>query len=71
MKAYWEGDYVVWLDEGEKPHEYMRELTSTEMDAERWRWLRKQEGWPDSEAAMLGAKPEEFDKMADVGMRDA
>ena len=34
-------------------------------DAARWRWLRMCGGWPESEAAMIGAKPEEFDALAD------
>ena len=38
------------------------------VDAARWRWLREQEGWPDSEAAVMGYSPEEFDRMADSGM---
>ena len=42
MKAYWEGEYVVWLDDSEAPHEYMREITSTELDAER---CRHENGW--------------------------
>ena len=42
MKAYWEGDYVCFLRDDEMPHEYMRELTQTELDAERFRWLMKQ-----------------------------
>jgi hypothetical protein len=36
--------------------------------AERWAWLRKQGGWPDSEAAMMRATPEDFDRLADEGM---
>ena len=35
-------------------------------DAIRWRWFRQQQGWPDTEAAMMGAKPEQFDAMADA-----
>lgn len=38
-------------------------------DAERWRWLREQRGWPESEAAMLDAMPEDFDKLADEGIK--
>lgn len=34
-------------------------------DAERWRWLRQQGGWPESEAAMSEATPKEFDALAD------
>lgn len=43
-------------------------MDSLRKDAERWRWLRKQGGWPDSEAAVIGATPEDFDRMADEGM---
>lgn len=34
-------------------------------DAERWRKLRIQGGWPDTEASMSGASPEDFDRMID------
>jgi hypothetical protein len=44
-------------------------MDSLRKDAERWRWMRKQQGWPESEAAMAGATPEEFDRLADEGMR--
>ena len=37
------------------------------LDAERWRWLRQCQGWPESGAAMIGATPEDFDKLADQG----
>ena len=33
--------------------------------AERWRKLRACGGWPETEMAMLGATPEDFDKLAD------
>lgn len=38
-------------------------------DAIRWRWLRNQGGWPDSEAATSGFTPEQFDEMADEGIK--
>ena len=37
-------------------------------DARRWRWLRAQQGWPDTEAAAGGAAPEWFDALADAGL---
>lgn len=37
-------------------------------DSQRWRWLRDCGGWPESEAAMSGATPEEFDAMADAAI---
>ena len=39
---------------------------AAEADARRWRWLRSCEGWPDSEAGVMGYTPEEFDAMADA-----
>ena len=42
------------------------EIAALRRDAERWRWLRQQQGWPDSEAAMLQATPEQFDASADA-----
>lgn len=53
----------------ELPHEYMRPLTQVELDAERWRWLRMQQGWPDSESAASGESPEWFDRLADEGIK--
>jgi hypothetical protein len=44
------------------------ELETLRKDAERYRWLRAQGGWPESEAAMMGAKPEDFDSMIDDQM---
>jgi hypothetical protein len=44
-------------------------LEDATRDAERWRWLRQQQGWPESEAAMIDAKPEDFDAMADAAMK--
>lgn len=44
------------------------ELEALRKDAERYRWLRAQGGWPESEAAMMGAKPEDFDSMIDDQM---
>jgi hypothetical protein len=43
---------------------YRALLERERQDAERWRWLRQCEGWPDSEAAISGFTPEEFDAMA-------
>lgn len=40
-------------------------LERERQDAERWRWIRQCEGWPDSEAAVSGFTPNEFDDMAD------
>lgn len=37
-------------------------------DARRWRWLRECQGWPDSEAAVSGFTPEQFDSMADAAL---
>jgi hypothetical protein len=42
------------------------EVEALRADAGRWRWLRQQGGWPDSEAAVGGFTPREFDKMADA-----
>ena len=39
-------------------------------DAARWRWLRKQKGWPDSEAGVDGFTPEQFDEMADKAIEN-
>lgn len=39
-------------------------------DAKRWRWLRQQEGWPETEMAALSQPPEWFDALADQGMDD-
>jgi len=41
-------------------------LAQLRKDADRWRWLRQQGGWPDTEAAMMNATPENFDEMADA-----
>jgi hypothetical protein len=46
----------------------MQQLLYAWKDAERYRWLRAQGGWPESEAAMMGAKPEDFDSMIDDQM---
>ena len=39
-------------------------------DAERYRWLRNQGGWPESEAAVSGLTPEQFDDMIDKKMSE-
>ncbi len=44
------------------------EIEHLREDAYRWRWLRMQGGWPDSEAAMMNALPDDFDRMADEAM---
>ena len=41
-------------------------VAAADKDAERWRKLCACGGWPDTEAAMNGATPEEFDKLADA-----
>ena len=46
----------------------VEDLTAMRQDADRWRWFRLHGWWPDTEATMNGASPEEFDRMADAHM---
>lgn len=48
--------------------EFLEHAHALYVDAMRWRWMRKQEGWPESEAQMSGATPQVFDKLADDGI---
>ena len=47
----------------------LAELDAARADAERWRWLRQLEGWPESEAGVIGFAPGDFDAMADAAMK--
>jgi len=44
---------------------YLADRSRMELDAARWRWLREQEGWPETECAASGQSPEWFDRLAD------
>lgn len=50
---------------------FLEQASELYADAQRWRWLRQQKGWPESEAAMMAAKPEDYDALADAGIRAA
>ena len=52
--------------------ELLAGITFIEManDAKRWRWLREQRGWPETEMSALNQPPEWFDALADQGMDD-
>lgn len=59
-----------WMDKKEREsfERSLAEIPRIFQDAKRWRWLREQKGWPDTEAAVSGYTPEQFDAMADKGL---
>lgn len=58
-RSRWLGALQQSYDAGRNKAEQYKE------DAERYRWLREQEGWPESEAAMSGISPIDFDSVID------
>jgi hypothetical protein len=44
------------------------ERKELERDAYRWRWLRHQRGWPESEMTVMNWMPEQFDALADEAL---
>lgn len=46
------------------------EFLELRQDAERWRWIRSCGSWPETEMWASDAKPEDFDRIADDGMRE-
>jgi len=47
---------------------YLADKEEVILDAQRWRWLREQGGWPDTEYAASNQAPEWFDRLADKGL---
>jgi hypothetical protein len=47
-----------------------QERGQADQDAQRYKWLREQRGWPESEAAMMGISPEGFDETIDALMAE-
>jgi len=73
-------DYINDLDDDYNWREYSTviaravlkaALSSNNINEKRYNWLRAQSGWPESECAVSGLTPDEFDAMIDKLMRRA
>ena len=47
---------------------YLADKEDVMLDAKRWRWLREQGGWPETENAASGQPAEWFDRLADENL---